>query len=566
MKSSKKNSKNASDIEKYLGEYYDRAYSNGMSLNKKVIAFSVIIAISVIVFSLVAFMPKRTTGNANKLTSSVTAALAQEQTAKNADKTKISSATTYTAPWFSLDGSKIVFHNDAFSGTTLLIPQEFDGTEITEIDGISFSANNNEITDLEIPASVQSVESGAFENFTALKNVVIPKTVKHIAGTAFKNTPWYKNIKDEFYLCGDGILIKYGGDKSDITVPDGVKYLDCAVFSGNKEVTSVTLPDSVVYIGESVFKESGLKTFTPSPNITYVANDAFFDCEYTENSTEDFIVIGKGCMIKYTVSGGTLRIPDNVRQISGLQLNESGKNVTMYIGKNVEKVADVKQLGYVKKFAVFSGNSNFSTVDGALYNKAKTTLYRYPVYKDTEKYVSPEKLKVISPRAFYGCTLKSAEISTKVYSVGEEAFKNCVNLTEIDLPDSVVNLGAGAFEGCKSLTGAYLSENLFSVPRAAFKNCENLKNITFPDSIKYLRAESFENCKELKEVYIGENMRFVALNAFENCNANFSVSEKNVVIKIKNSKPVTQKPQIATSSLYSVTSGDPALKDATAGE
>lgn len=545
----------------FLQEVANGGFLKNIPQNKKIFIFFAVIAATVVFFLLLTVMPKVTGNNTNKFSESIAAALKQEEEAKAAAEAKVISTTTADSPWFSYSGSKIFFHSENFSGTTLVIPQKLNGVEISAVDGKSFGVKNKEVTDLELPDTLQTIESGAFKNFTALKNVVIPKGLNHIEGSAFKNTPWYKNISDDFYVCGNGVLIKYNGNGGNVTVPDGVKYLDCEVFRECESIQNLTMPDSVVYVGTKVFYDSSIKNIKPSPNISYVANDAFFGCSYVENIEDDFATIGKGCMIKYTISGNEIRIPETVREISGLDLEETGQDITLYIGKNVNKVADVAALGYVKKFRVSGGNTKFSTEDGALYNRNKTTLYRYPVYKSTEKYYAPEGLKVISARAFYGCDIKKTELVSSIYGIGSEAFKDCKNLEETDLPDSVVSLGDSAFEGCESLNSVYLSENISIIPYACFNGCKSLSNITLPDSVKAIRSKAFGNCEALKQMYFTANMRSVTPDSFYGCDTKYKISEKNTVLKIKNNKPVIVKAQTFSSSLKAVTSDDAKLKN-----
>ena len=77
------------------------------------------------------------------------------------------------------------------------------------------------------------------------------------------------------------------------------------------------------------------------------------------------------------------------------------------------------------------------------------------------------------------CTVfNSYGFNVHVISIGANAFKNCISITDIILGTNIEKIGAGAFSGCKSLERIYI-----------------------PKSVKLIRERAFEGCKSLKDVY-----------------------------------------------------------------
>ena len=71
-----------------------------------------------------------------------------------------------------------------------------------------------------------------------------------------------------------------------------------------------------------------------------------------------------------------------------------------------------------------------------------------------------------------------AEIDRKpVTSIGNNAFRDCTSLTEVKIPDSVINIGDYAFYGCTSLTGITIPDGVTSVGFQTFSGCISLKEI-----------------------------------------------------------------------------------------
>ena len=82
-----------------------------------------------------------------------------------------------------------------------------------------------------------------------------------------------------------------------------------------------------------------------------------------------------------------------------------------------------------------------------LFNKDKTTLIAYRS-KDTN-YIIPDSVTNIGDGAFYKCEyLKSINMPDSVTNIGDYAFVGCESLTSINIPNSVTNIGRSAFCTC----------------------------------------------------------------------------------------------------------------------
>ena len=59
----------------------------------------------------------------------------------------------------------------------------------------------------------------------------------------------------------------------------------------------------------------------------------------------------------------------------------------------------------------------------------------------------------------------------KVTSIGNVAFKDCIGLTSVKIPDSVTTIADYAFEGCSGLTSVNIPDSGVSINRFAFEGC-----------------------------------------------------------------------------------------------
>ena len=100
------------------------------------------------------------------------------------------------------------------------------------------------------------------------------------------------------------------------------------------------------------------------------------------------------------------------------------------------------------------------------------------------------------------------KIGNGLTAIGMHAFKNCVKLISVTIPDGVKNIEEGAFSGCDALTSVILGDNVAHIGNYAFELCANLVNITIPDSLTTVGKDAFYGCHNLTEkvgsiTYIG---------------------------------------------------------------
>ena len=123
----------------------------------------------------------------------------------------------------------------------------------------------------------------------------------------------------------------------------------------------------------------------------------------------------------------------------------------------------------------------------------------------------------IAEEAFVNAKLKSISIPDSVTNIGGGAFSGCTGLTEIDIPDSVTNIGGDAFYGCSNLTNIILGGGVESIGGYAFYNCTGLTEIDIPDSVKSIGGSVFSGCSNLTNIILGDGVESIGGYAFYNC-------------------------------------------------
>ena len=183
-----------------------------------------------------------------------------------------------------------------------------------------------------------------------------------------------------------------------------------------------------------------------------------------------------------------------------------------------------------------------------------------------------------------------------VKTLGNYAFRDCVNLISITIPDSVTKIGFGVFTYCNSLERINVNENnanyscdeygvlfdkkktelmqypvgnsrteyimpesLKTISRYSFYDCDNIANISIPDSVTTIGDHAFYDCDSivnviipdsvisigsvatfcscdsLESVIIGNGVKSVGSDTFRNCQSLEKVIIGNSVTSIGNS-------------------------------
>ena len=84
-------------------------------------------------------------------------------------------------------------------------------------------------------------------------------------------------------------------------------------------------------------------------------------------------------------------------------------------------------------------------------------------------------------------------------SLGDSAFKKCIELENIEFPSMLKSIGSSAFEGCSNLKTISLSE-VETIGRSAFSGCDQLNEVRIPSTLKSIGDYAFK-CSNLKRIY-----------------------------------------------------------------
>ena len=115
--------------------------------------------------------------------------------------------------------------------------------------------------------------------------------------------------------------------------------------------------------------------------------------------------------------------------------------------------------------------------------------------------------------------LVSVSIPESVTYIREAAFLECSSLTSVSLPNSLTVLGGNVFNGCSSLTSIVIPYGVTSIPGYTFYACKSLQSVTIPDSVTSIEQHAFAYCEQLISVILPDSVKSVGLSVFLHCSS-----------------------------------------------
>jgi hypothetical protein len=231
-----------------------------------------------------------------------------------------------------------------------------------------------------------------------------------------------------------------------------------------------------------------------------------------EDNNDTVYSVSKG-----TVTSGAVIIPAtyNGLPVTGIHSFANTNITSITIPASVTYISEgaFRECESLTSINVASGNSNYSSEGGILYNKAKTELLAYPSASGNVTITS--SVTSIGAEAFGFCrSLTSVTIPASVTSIGQNAFWY-TGITSVTIPSSVTTIGWGVFLACESLTSVTIQAGVTSIGEGGtFAHCSSLTSITIPASVTSIRYDTFWNCTGLTSIIIPASVTTIGLGAF----------------------------------------------------
>ena len=450
------------------------------------------------------------------------------------------------------------------------IPGELDGKKVTGIKEGAFTLCYN-IISIDIPDSIEEVSEYSFPRYASFEEINVDENNK-------------------FYSSEDGVLydkdlnemLVFPNGKRSAEIPDSVNSLGDRAFQYCTMLESVTLPKELDALEDYAFMNcERLKKIEIPDKVSSISSYAFNDCtaleeikvgeENDDYTTVNGVLYDKNIetLICCPATKSSLSIPDSVIFIENFAVENCKGIKSITIPENVTYVGDgaFRGCNSLTEFRVVDTNSDFSSVDGVLYNKDVTEIISCPGGKTSLEL--PDSVTDIGPCAFDRCAkLKTVVIPKGVKSLRQNMFFECSSLTEIivhsdhkeytayngalydkdkeklilcpcgktsiELPDSCRSIDDEIFDydlalkeikvGSKNKSYSSVDGVLYDKDEKTLLRCPVQKeSAAISTKAKTISEHSFEGCSKLKSIKIPEGVTSIENGGFSECESLTSV-------------------------------------------
>ena len=414
---------------------------------------------------------------------------------------------------------------------------------------------NTNLKHVKLSDSLTYLGRGAFENNHSLTEVIFPKQLRAISENAFANTGLTKlEVPSNIEEINSGAF--YNTKLSDLILSEGIKRIASSAFVGN-QLKVIELPASLQYLGSSAFGNSSkLRVVKIKSNIEldkyYDVNTIspfsyrdYYSDEISKQRPESIFVNFEGGVSKvsdYLFNGVTpvksVTFKDNINLTEIGNHAFDGTSLTFLTLPDTVETLGEFAFGNINTLNSVNIPEKLTTADRAFAGSKKLNELRNKIegiripdgmFENTglTTFIVPSGIKEIGKYAFRNN--KSTAIS---FEGPQEGFKDVilpVGLTKIDsrafesteidyydIPDTVSEIGDGAFRFNPNLKSIKLPSELQALKGYLFEGNKGMKLLVIPDKVESIDTNAFVNMEGLENVYIPASVTNIGENLIAN--------------------------------------------------
>jgi hypothetical protein len=316
-----------------------------------------------------------------------------------------------------------------------------------------------------------------------------------------------------------------------VTLPEGLTSISSSAFTGASSLTTFSIPSSVGSIGTEVFSGTdslqsfvvavGNQNFSSLNGTLFNKSQTLLIAYPAANTRTSFIIPSTVTTISSTAFLGaknltSVTIPSSVTSIGSKAFSGASNLTSIVFPASVTSIGSdvLGDTTSLTGITVENGNQNYTTLEGALFDKNKTLLLGFPVKSSQTNFALPDSVVRIEASMFKNAkNLTSITLGKSLEFIGNSAFEGASSLIRISIPRAVTSIGSQVFYSTPALTTIEVDTNnqfYFSIGGILFdKEKENLlsypsaspaKSFSIPSTVTEIEEVAFSSVKNLESI------------------------------------------------------------------
>lgn len=204
---------------------------------------------------------------------------------------------------------------------------------------------------------------------------------------------------------------------------------------------------------------------------------------------------------KYEVRGWALNAFTNCDNLTSIELGAKTYDSSNYYTVSISNQA-FEGCNHLMNIYVNSSNNYFTSIDGVLYSKDKSTLRMFPTGR-TGSFSIPDYVSSVGSMAFKYTNLEELTIPNSLYNFDDDFLGDCTKLTSIKVSESNSRYS--------SLNGVLYNKSQTAIVRYPVGK---KGNVTIDKNIGSIQANAFAKC-EIDSFICNPNTKSIDLSAFD---------------------------------------------------
>lgn len=298
-----------------------------------------------------------------------------------------------------------------------------------------------------------------------------------------------------------------------IDIPGKTEVIGDSVFARNTAMAEVKMTESVTSVGSYAFTDcTALKSVVLSAKLACLPEYLFYNCTSlpTVSIPANVAQIDTHVFDNCT-SLDNIRIPDKTTLLSSYVFNKCSSLATLDLGKGLATI-DSYAITDCQALESLVIPANVITMENAAFHDNHNL--KNLKFDDSDQYINIINHSVTG--MFSKCGLENLYLGRMItyQSYNPSPFAESKTLKNVEFGTPVTSIHPSLFIECKALEGAVIGDGVTNISASAFEYCTALSTLSLGKSLETIGKRAFYSCSSLKELRLPDSMLEISEQAF----------------------------------------------------